>query len=278
MGINNQNTKQITLSDRRKAVERVINTVSQKLDEPVSMEDMARIAYLSPFHFNRIFHQITGLPPTQFLYAMRIEAAKRLLLTSDMSITNVCFEVGYNSLGTFTTRFTEFVGLSPSKFRNLAQQITSYDWDEIYRRGLDLMQDHSTEPFLCGQIHTSEEFQGLIFVGLFEEMIPRSRPVAGTLLTRTSNFKFGPVPEGEHYLLVAALPKAADPQEYLLLNFSKILVGIEEVSIPANKDQAIDFKDVYLRPTKLTDPPILVALPGLLADSLKRITLEKQCL
>jgi AraC-like DNA-binding protein len=241
------------------------------------MEDMARIAYLSPFHFNRIFHQITGLPPTQFLYAMRIEAAKRLLLTSRMSITNICYEVGYNSLGTFTTRFTEYVGLSPSKFRNLAQQINSYDWDRIYREGLDLMRGQSAEPYLCGKVHTSEDFKGLIFVGLFEETIPRSRPIAGTLLTHTSSFKFGPVPEGNHYLLVAALPQADDPQEYLLLDFSKILVGVEEVSLPAGNHHAINIKDIHLRPIQITDPPILVALPGLLADSLKRTTLDEQC-
>lgn len=269
-----QESNQGTMRDRRRAVEKVIRKVSQQLGEPLTMEEMAQMALMSPYHFNRVFHQVTGSPPIKFLYALRIEFAKRLLLTTDMSITDVCFEAGYNSLGTFTTRFTEFVGHTPSKFRNLAQQINSFDWDKIYQRGLDLMRGQFAKPFLCGRVHGSANFRGLIFVGLFEEMIPRSHPVAGTLLTRNSRFKFGPVPQGKHYVLVAALPKTDDPREYLLLNFSKILVGAEEVNLPLQRRQSQNSVDIYLRPTKLIDPPVIIALPGLLANFLKRITLK----
>ena len=66
-----------TIEARHRVVERVILKMREQLDEPFSLQEMAKIAYLSPFHFNRVFRQITGIPPTQFLYALRLEAAKQ---------------------------------------------------------------------------------------------------------------------------------------------------------------------------------------------------------
>src|ERR1700760_4201675 len=103
--------RKYTIASRGRPAERVILSMRECLDEPISLSDMADIACLSPYHFNRVFHQVTGLPPTKFLYALRLSTAKRLLLTTSLSVTDVCFEVGYNSLGTFTTRFTQLVGL-----------------------------------------------------------------------------------------------------------------------------------------------------------------------
>src|ERR1044072_6247332 len=103
-----------TIASHYRAVERVILAMRERLDEALTLEDLAEVAIISPFYFDRIFRQITGIPPCQFLSALRMEAAKRLLLTSSLSVTDVCFEVGYNSLGTFTTRFTQLVGLPPS--------------------------------------------------------------------------------------------------------------------------------------------------------------------
>src|ERR1044071_6653344 len=69
-----------TLASHRRAVERVITSARERLCEPISLHDMSRVAYLSTFHFNRVFHQITGLPPAKFISAMRLDEAKRLLL------------------------------------------------------------------------------------------------------------------------------------------------------------------------------------------------------
>ena len=190
-----------TLVDRKKAVERVITNISQNLNEPINMDEMAKIAYLSPFHFNRIFHDVTGLPPSQFLYAMRLQEAKRLLLTTKMSVTDICFDVGYNSLGTFTRRFTELVGLSPTELRRFAKEIRKFDWERLYREG---WKENFSEPFINGKLETPENFEGLIFVGLFEKMIPQSNPVSGTLVTKACEYKLGAVKDGIYHLLVAA--------------------------------------------------------------------------
>ena len=123
-GSPNSACREDTVAAHRRAVERVITAARERLCEPISLHDMSRIAYLSTFHFNRVFHQITGLPPAKFISAMRLDEAKRLLLNTNLSITDICFEVGYNSLSTFTRRFTQRVGLGPREFRYLAERIT----------------------------------------------------------------------------------------------------------------------------------------------------------
>lgn len=276
MNINFANGKERseTSVSRRKAVERVITTVSQNLDEPLTMADMARIAYLSPFHFNRVFHQITGLPPTQFLYAMRLEKAKRLLLTTKMSITDICFEVGYNSLGTFTSRFTNLVGLSPREYRRLAKQIRSFDWERLFREGWQSADEKPVESFLKGKVHAPRDFEGLIFIGLFEQMIPQSRPVAGTMLTRGGAFCLNALPKaGDYYLLSAALPRAEDTLEYLLPDFSKLLVGVGETPLHIQSVNDKEEIKIHLRPLEVTDPPILLALPSLLVSGITKLNL-----
>src|SRR4051794_38758462 len=106
--------------ERCAAVDRVIAEMHDRLDRPFALDEMARIAFLSPFYFNRVFRQQTGVPPRRFHTALRVESAKRLLMTTDRSVTEICLEVGYQSLGTFTTHFRELVGVSPRELRRLA--------------------------------------------------------------------------------------------------------------------------------------------------------------
>src|SRR6476619_357808 len=115
-GSPNSTCREDTLASHRRAVERVITAARERLCEPISLQDMSRVAYLSAFHFNRVFHQITGLPPNKFISAMRLAEAKRLLLNTTLSSTDICFEVGYTSISTFTRYFTQRVGLRPREF------------------------------------------------------------------------------------------------------------------------------------------------------------------
>ncbi len=107
----------------RLAVERVIAVMRERVDHALPLHAMAEIAHLSPYHFARVFRQVTGIPPGEFLGALRLERAKVLLLATDLSVAEICFEVGYNSLGTFTTRFRRLVGLSPGRMRGLPERL-----------------------------------------------------------------------------------------------------------------------------------------------------------
>jgi len=84
---------------------------------PVRLEDAAREARLSPFHFQRLFSSVFGESPHEFMTRLRMETALRLLEDGDMPVTDVCLEIGYVSLGSFSARFAARVGQSPSQYR-----------------------------------------------------------------------------------------------------------------------------------------------------------------
>lgn len=100
----------------RRARDRMDRDYAQPLDVPT----LAREALMSAGHFSRSFRAAYGETPYGYLMTRRIERAKALLRRGDLSVTDVCVEVGCTSLGSFSSRFTELVGMSPSAYR--AQQ------------------------------------------------------------------------------------------------------------------------------------------------------------
>ena len=83
----------------------------------VDLDTLARVAGMSKFHFLRSFAAVYGRTPAAYLSERRIERAQDLLRTSNLTITEVCFAVGYSSLGSFSARFTEITGETPSAFQ-----------------------------------------------------------------------------------------------------------------------------------------------------------------
>jgi len=265
-------SREDTVASHRRAVERVITDARERLCEPISLQDMSRVAYVSPFHFNRVFHQITGLPPNKFISAMRLDEAKRLLLNTNQSITDICFDVGYSSLSTFTRRFTERVGLGPREFRYLAERITPASVESLCTHYAELTQRAALRSAFAGVegfVDSSNPGGGPIFVGLFPAHIPQSRPVGGALLTSPGAFRIGPVPDGTYHLLAAALPRLNDTLGYLLPDSANLSVGAWNGPVIVREGKANGWFNISLRPMVLTDPPLLVSLPFLLADSLK---------
>ena len=84
----------------------------------ISLEDLARVACVSPFHLLRTFRQTFGITPHQYLIRRRIERAGELLHLSDTSVTDVCFRVGFESPGSFSTLFRKWTGNSPLAYRS----------------------------------------------------------------------------------------------------------------------------------------------------------------
>ncbi|GAB4098114.1 helix-turn-helix transcriptional regulator [Sinomonas halotolerans] len=84
---------------------------------PLDVEALARGVHMSAGHFSRQFRRAYGESPYQYLMTRRIERAMALLRRGDLSVTEVCFAVGFSSLGTFSTRFAELVGVPPSMYR-----------------------------------------------------------------------------------------------------------------------------------------------------------------
>jgi AraC-like DNA-binding protein len=245
-----------TTAHRTRAVQRAIELMREHLGDELTHRHLARAALLSPYHFNRVFREVTGIPPLQFLYALRLAAAKRLLMTTRRSITDVCLDVGYNSLGTFISRFTRLVGQSPRQLRLLLE-----------RDGGAALMSLSSDPgepapdspsVLRGAVVAPEGACGLIFIGLFPRPIPEGRPIACTVVAGSGEFQMGPVPDGRFQICAVAIDGRLGPlhtalgDDALRGRAGPVVVEEGRVSGPTR---------VVLRPASPTDPPILVALP-----------------
>ena len=103
---------------------RVRDRMDREYAQPLDVEALARDAHMSAGHFSREFRAAYGESPYGYLMTRRIERAMALLRRGDLSVTEVCFAVGCSSLGTFSTRFTELVGMSPSVYRQKAAEAT----------------------------------------------------------------------------------------------------------------------------------------------------------
>src|SRR5262245_1273928 len=104
---------------------RVRDRMDREYAQPLDVEALARDAHMSAGHFSREFRRAYGESPYSYLMTRRIERAMALLQRGDLSVTEVCFAVGCSSLGTFSTRFTELVGVSPSTYRREANGLTA---------------------------------------------------------------------------------------------------------------------------------------------------------
>lgn len=255
------------------AVERVIRAMVQRPAEPLSLGAMAKIAILSPFHFNRIFRSVTGLPPQKFQAALRMEQAKRLLITTTMSVTEVCFEVGYSSLGSFTSHFTSHVGLPPRHLRRLADDQGA---PALPRPPAPPQAESSVRPrSLVGHIAVPTGCAGPIFIGLFTTPLPQGKPTACAVLRAPGDFQIDQVPDGSYCVFAMAVEQAADSRDYLLPDESACLVGAGGM-ITISHGTADRTCVIDLRRATITDPPILLAIPALFPGHVDECPLQER--
>ena len=104
---------------------RVRDRIDREYTQPLDVEALARGAHMSAGHLSRQFRLAYGESPYSYLMTRRIERAMALLRRGDLSVTDVCWAVGCSSLGTFSTRFRELVGVSPSTYGHQASSATA---------------------------------------------------------------------------------------------------------------------------------------------------------
>lgn len=241
----------------QRAVARSIAAMRERMEEDLSLKDLAGEAFISSYHFNRIFRQLVGIPPCQFLGALRLQEAKRLLLTTDASVTDICFQVGYSSLGTFTRRFTSLVGTSPRHLRALAHRRLP----PLSELPPELPRDRPG-PAVRGVAEAGDGFLGLTFAGLFESAIPQGNPVACALAPAPGPFAIRGCPDGEFFLFVAALPLASDGSEQALGDLA--LRGCSPERRVRVSNGHAEVPPIALRPADPLDPPLLISFRILL--------------
>jgi AraC-like DNA-binding protein len=107
--------------------------LAASLERPVRLDEAAREACLSPFHYHRLFVRSFGETPHEFLTNRRLDEAKRLLASDEASVSEICVRIGYSSLGSFSTLFRARFGMPPTKFRQGARSFCAISGYRGYR-------------------------------------------------------------------------------------------------------------------------------------------------
>ncbi len=247
--------------DLLNAVEEAIEYMRNHLEADITSEELADKYCYSTYHFLRAFKEVTGVTPRHFLSALRIDASKQILFTPSSSILKTLLSVGYKSIGSYSSKFKQYVGQSPKKFKSEFELL--YHFINLYKD----KKSYQTLPIafsaITCHIKAPPNFNGLVFVGLFPRPIPDQKPIEGTVLLNEGICTFTHVPKGTYYILAAAIHWSKNPKDYFILD--KSLRGKFEQPIVVGDDTMIE-AEILLRDPRPYDPPILINLPLLLLE------------
>lgn len=237
------------------AVERVVRYIYGNLAEEITIDDMAQTAIFSKFHFSRIFLGVTGISPGRFLSAIRMQTAKRLLISTPLSVTEICYRSGYTSVGTFSSRFAAVVGVSPTGYRNSGGFISKVpvnarrnDWGA------------------CGTIHArvsapAELECGPIFVGVFPDPIIQGRPIRYAVASAGGPCALDGIPQGTWHVLAHSFNCASTAIVYIPTNDEPppLFASCGPTTVEASRQ--VRHIELRMQPIRMTDPPMLLAFP-----------------
>ncbi|SFL54410.1 Helix-turn-helix domain-containing protein [Paenibacillus sp. 1_12] len=257
------------MTERYSEIDQVIAYIHQHIDEPISLSQLASHLAYSPYHFTRIFKERMGLSPLYYVSSLRLQKAKDLLLRTNLSVRDIGLEIGQQSLGTFTTRFTERVGMTPTDFRNSTLEASS-EFRSLHNLK-DLCTSHSDNNHygrIEGTIQSTIPFDGVILIGLFPKPIPEGLPLHGTLLFSLGDFCFTGVQPGTYYLMATSVSWGMQATDILLPHTTLRTRSREPIVVQSCSD--VPHQQVTLHVPRLDDPPILISLPLLMSNFLNR--------
>ncbi|MUK89816.1 helix-turn-helix domain-containing protein [Ornithinibacillus sp. L9] len=248
-----------------------IEYMKTHLEEEITSEQLAKHVGYSPYHFSRVFKEVTGVSPRHYLSALRIETGKQILVNSSSTILKTLLDIGFRSMGTFNSKFKRFVGIPPKQFQSSIHElhhfVNEYQFSTKTRRKVH-------PPSITCHLEVPSDFKGVLFVGLFPRPIPDQNPVVGTALAHhETSCTFSTVPKGTYYILAAAISRSLNPKNYFVLD--KALRGIAEHPVTI-QDDTESTVSITLRNPLPYDPPILINLPKLLLEKEKNSKQEEK--
>lgn len=249
------------------SVKQAILSMRERYYDPLTLHEIASEVFVSPFHFSRIFARDTGVTPGRYLTSIRLFEAKRLLLTTSLTVSDIVCSVGYSSVGTFTTRFTQSVGMTPTQYRDpeVGELLVAVSPDfhrlpsleELRRVGKSCV---GVRPAIGGAItgvlHIPPGIGPVnVLIGVFADAIPQCGPVAFTALpnVNSTEIALNNVPAGD-WTIIAAAERAGDrstPGEVFVGRLRK------PVLVTAGRVTRIGMR---MRRVEPTDVPIAITL------------------
>jgi AraC-like DNA-binding protein len=261
--------RETTIAVYHRAVTRVIAHLTANLGEDHTLEDMADVAMLSPFHFNRIFREITGVSPVRYLYALRIAEAKRLILTTRLKVIDICYAVGYNSLGSFNNRFVSLVGYSPRRIRSLAASVDPAELRRLIDARVERIRTNPRAPCsIWGTIHVPLGFSGVVMAALFPGPPSNAYP-SSTMLGEHGGYVLPPVRQASNFFVMAVGLNWHDRMADFLMQPDCLQAAMPPIHLsPSGQSSPIDF---HLEPRQPVDPPVPPSLAFRLVDQFVRL-------
>ncbi|MFS0749238.1 AraC family transcriptional regulator [Oceanobacillus sp. 1P07AA] len=249
-------------------IQHTILYIHQHLDEDLTLSKLAQYAAYSPYHFSRVFKKHVGVSPQYYISSVRLQKAKELLLQTNFTIRDIGLEVGQQSLGTFTSRFTKSVGVSPNQFRRMHNSTGLYV-KQIEKLPSEQLALHSpVTNTLSGTVEAETLFEGIIFIGLFTKPIPEGLPIVGTVVRNTGNFHLKDIPVGIYYLMATGFPWSSTSTSILIPHHTLRVRKLEPITVDGISKLASEH--LILHEPRISDPPILVSLSLLMQNFITR--------
>ncbi|WP_116044973.1 helix-turn-helix transcriptional regulator [Amycolatopsis palatopharyngis] len=248
-------------------VEKAILSMRERYYDPLTLQEIAAEVFVSPFHFSRIFTRDTGVTPGRYLTSIRLFEAKRLLLTTSLTVSDIVCSVGYSSVGTFTTRFTQAVGLTPTQYRDpevndllvavatdfhRVPSIMDLDRLRVANGGVRAAMGGS----ISGTLHLPDNADlAPVFVGVFGNSIPQRGPVTFTSAPSggTAEVTMNNIPAGDWTVIATAQGASPDAEP------GEIYAGRSRRPVPVVAGRVTRVA-VQLRKVTRLDPPIAITL------------------
>ena len=250
-----------TLTAHQTSVAKVIvhmkTNISKTWDADLTLDSLSHIGCYSKSHFIDVFKSVTGISPRLFLAALRIQSAKTQLLKTSVSVTQICLDSGYSSMGTFSRIFHALVGIPPVVFRRAA---TSYTSEAMLRDALEFCRENRPDGKDVVEGYVSDETIStgtcVIFIGAFRKQIPQGYPLAGTVLLGPGPFRLRKPTSGSYCTLAIRMPLDVAP---FAPDQNEQLLRVARSNHRPNESGLT----LQLRPVDLFDPPLVIALPRL---------------
>lgn len=258
------------MMNRYEEINEAIIYIQENIHQPISLDEIANHVAYSPYHFSRLFKKQTGISPLYYVSSLRLQKAKEMLLKTNLTVRDIGLEIGQQSLGTFTTRFTERVGQSPAQFRNSIVEADDQLKSLKILSAWNPVRIKNYFNVVKGTVQSEVPFHGVIFVGLFQNSTPEGLPLYGTVLSSLGNYLFTNVKPGKYYLMTAAISWETKATDILLPHTTLRARSIDPIIV--QNGRPIYQQNITLRGPQIDDPPILISLPLLMKKFLNTIT------